>query len=88
MMFQKITKDRTCPVCKSPSSYRVKRAGLPVKMVCSLLNLRPHWCPECDTFYLGPRRPKDPHVEKSFRSGVGSASTQGGGQPQPGSVSH
>ncbi len=55
MMFQRITRGRTCPVCKSPEAYRVKRAGLSVKIVCKVLNLRPQWCPQCDTFFLGPR---------------------------------
>lgn len=58
MMFQKITRGRTCPVCKSPEAYRVKRAGLSVKIVCKVLNLRPQWCPQCDTFFLGPRHSK------------------------------
>jgi hypothetical protein len=68
MVFQRMTRERVCPVCKSKASYRVKRAGLPVKLVCSLLNLRPHWCPECDTFYLGPRRAKDVRVEQTYAS--------------------
>jgi len=55
MMFRRISKDRSCPVCKSLDAYRVKRAGFPVKVVCRVLNLRPHWCPDCDTFFLGPR---------------------------------
>ena len=57
MMFRRISRDRTCPVCKSAEAYRVKRAGFTVKMVCRVLNLRPHWCAECDTFFLGPRQP-------------------------------
>ena len=63
MMFHKITRGRTCPVCKSPEAYRVKRAGLPVKLVCKVLNLRPQWCPQCDTFFLGPRHAKKQSVE-------------------------
>jgi hypothetical protein len=86
MMFQKITRERTCPVCKSPSSYRVKRAGMPVKIVCSLLNLRPHWCPECDTFYLGPRRPKEIRAEDSY--GAAGNAAQGGTQTPAGSLQH
>jgi hypothetical protein len=85
MVFQRITRGRTCPVCKSGSTFRVKRAGLPIKMVCGLLNLRPHWCPECDTFYLGPRRAKDVRVEESYRP-AGPGKT--GGQPQPDSLPH
>ena len=61
MLFRRITKGHTCPVCKGADAYRIKRAGLPVKIACKLLNLRPHWCPDCDTFFLGPRRPKEMH---------------------------
>jgi hypothetical protein len=86
MRFQRITKERICPVCKSPSSYRVKRAGLPVKVLCSLLNLRPHWCPECDTFYLGPRRSKDNHPGEAFEAA--GRPPQGPNQPQAGSLPH
>jgi hypothetical protein len=86
MVFQRITKQLKCPVCKSESSFRVKRAGLSVKMVCGLLNVRPHWCPECDTFYLGPRRSKDLRMEHSYRS-AGNLG-KGGTQPQPGNLPH
>jgi hypothetical protein len=68
MLFQRITKGHACPVCKSSGVYRVKRAGVPVKVVCKLLNLRPHWCPDCDTFFLGPRHSKDVRITESFRS--------------------
>jgi hypothetical protein len=56
MIFRRITREKNCPVCKSAEVYRVKRAGLPVKVACRLLNLRPHWCQECDTFFLGPKQ--------------------------------
>lgn len=65
-MFRRISKDRNCPVCKSAEAYRVKRAGLPVKVVCRLLNLRPHWCPDCDTFFLGPRHANSVRVEEMY----------------------
>jgi hypothetical protein len=68
MMFQKITRGRTCPVCKSPEAYRVKRAGLSVKIVCKVLNLRPQWCPQCDTFFLGPRHSKKQTVHDPLGS--------------------
>jgi hypothetical protein len=58
MMFQRISRERACPVCKNADVYRVKRAGLSVKVVCRILNLRPHWCPNCDTFFLGPKQSK------------------------------
>jgi hypothetical protein len=85
MLFQRMTRGRTCPVCKSGSVYRVKRAGLPVKVVCKLLNLRPHWCPECDTFFLGPRRSKDLPTPKLLGS---TNRPQEGSQPQAGSLPH
>lgn len=56
MLFKRISKERVCPVCKNPEVYRVKRAGISVKIACRILDLRPHWCPECDTFFLGPRQ--------------------------------
>ncbi|MGB7849000.1 MAG: hypothetical protein WBL63_25525 [Candidatus Acidiferrum sp.] len=58
MMFQRISRKRACPVCKNADVYRVKRAGLSIKVVCRILNLRPHWCPGCDTFFLGPKLSK------------------------------
>jgi hypothetical protein len=85
MLFQRITKGRTCPVCKSAAVYRVKRSGLPIKVVCKLLNLRPHWCPECDTFFLGPRRSKDLRIPGPLGS---TNQPQGDSQPQAGSLPH
>jgi len=64
MRFRRISRAKTCPVCKSVEAYRVKRAGLRVKVVCRILNLRPYWCPECDTFFLGPRQPGVRRVEE------------------------
>jgi len=58
MRFQRISRTPGCPVCKYADVYRVKRAGFLVKILCRILNLRPHWCPECDTFFLGPRQSK------------------------------
>ena len=66
MLFQRISRERTCPVCKNAEVYRMKRVGLPVKLVCRVLNLRPHWCPNCDTFFLGPKHSKSPHAEESY----------------------
>jgi hypothetical protein len=86
MLFQKITKGQNCPVCKSAGTFRVKRSGLPVKMVCSLLNLRPHWCPECDTFYLGPKRAKDVRVEEKPLRSIAKSSQSA--NPQPSNLPH
>jgi hypothetical protein len=86
MVFQRITRERKCPVCNSEASYRVRRAGLPVRVVCSVLNLRPHWCPECDTFYLGPRRAKDVRVEETYRTS--GKSSNGSNHAQATSLPH
>ena len=86
MIFQRITRERTCPVCKGANSYRVKRAGLSIKLLCRILNLRPHWCPDCDTFFLGPKRSKDVRVDQRFSSH--GRPPLGGYQPQAGSLSH
>ena len=86
MLFKRISKDRACPVCKNAEVYRVKRTGIPVKIACRVLNLRPQWCPECDTFFLGPRQSKVP------RSPVGAAlksgENQSGNCPPAGGPSH
>lgn len=86
MKFQRITKGRECPVCKGSEAYRIRRAGMSVKVVCRLFNLRPHYCPNCDTFFLGPRHTKD----LSIRQPLGPASNhqQGGNLPQAGSLPH
>lgn len=86
MKFQRISKERACPVCKNVDVYRIKRTGLHVKVVCRLLNLRPHWCPDCDTFFLGPK------VSGSRRT-VGPYPLPGrtektANQPQAGSLPH
>jgi len=66
MLFQRISRARNCPVCKNTEVLRMKRVGLPVKVVCRVLNLRPHWCPNCDTFFLGPRQLHSVQGEPSF----------------------
>ena len=65
-MFRRISRARTCPVCKSAEVYRVKRTGIPVRVVSRILNLRPYWCSECDTFFLAPRPPKALRIEKDY----------------------
>jgi hypothetical protein len=86
MVFTRVTRGRTCPVCKCPDVYRVKRTGLPVRMLCKVLNLRAHWCPECDTFFLGPKHAKYLRVGES----IGQVRSQkpGGGQPHVSSLPH
>ncbi len=55
MMFPRISKDQKCPNCRGSESYRIRRDGLSVKVVCKILNLRPHYCPDCDLYFLGRR---------------------------------
>jgi hypothetical protein len=87
MMFQRISRARGCPTCKNADVYRVKRAGLAVKVACRVLNLRPHWCPECDTFFLGPKqlkpsRPKEERKLPKPEEGKGTFQTQADSHPQ------
>lgn len=56
MFFKHISKGRNCPQCKSGDVFRLKRTGMALRFVCNLTNLRPHWCSNCDTFFLAPRR--------------------------------
>jgi hypothetical protein len=79
MNYRRITRERTCPVCKGSEAYRIRRAGISIKLACRLLNLRPHYCPSCDTFFLGPRHTRDLHIEEPLSSG---------NQPQAGSLLH
>jgi hypothetical protein len=65
MKFQRISKERTCPECRSTDVHRVKRTGLPVKVLCRILNLRPHRCAECDTLFLAPTHPKPPRIQET-----------------------
>lgn len=84
MMFQRISRQKNCPVCKSAEVYRVKRVGFSVKAACGLLNLRPHWCPHCDTFFLGPRQGKTAGREETFKltkDGIGSSDLPSAGLP-------
>jgi hypothetical protein len=85
MKFRRISRARGCPVCKYADVYRVKRAGFLVKAACRILNLRPHWCPECDTFFLGPRQLKssrsDEKRELPRPKGKGAYQPQADSQP-------
>jgi hypothetical protein len=83
-MIQRITKERTCPVCKGSEAYRIRRTGISVKVICRLLNLRPHYCPDCDTYFLGPRHSREMRTEP-FGSSVGPHAS---GQPEPSSLPH
>lgn len=54
MMFQRVSKDYKCPLCRSSEAYRIKREGFWNKLVCKVLNLRPHYCPNCDIYFRAP----------------------------------
>jgi hypothetical protein len=58
MKFKRITKERGCPECGGSDEYRVKREGFYVKAVSLFLNVRPHYCPNCDMYFFAPRRAK------------------------------
>jgi len=78
MKFQRISKERTCPECRSTDVHRVKRTGLPVKVLCGILNLRPHRCSECDTLFLAPTHSKPPRIQEpnGLTSGENAGSNQ------------
>lgn len=86
MLFKRISKEGACPVCKNAEVYRVKRAGITVKLACRILDLRPHWCPECDTFFLGPRQTMLPRTQTA--TAVTSGENKNGGGPYVGGLPH
>ena len=76
MLFRHISKGRNCPQCKSDEVFRVKRTGMALKLVCNMTNLRPHWCSNCDTFFLAPRHvhvTEDAHMADRKSSGANAA---------------
>ncbi|HTZ32649.1 MAG TPA: hypothetical protein VMH31_09340 [Methylomirabilota bacterium] len=62
MLFKHISKGRNCPECNSAEVFRVKRTGMALKLICNVTNLRPHWCSNCDTFFLAPRQERATRV--------------------------
>lgn len=83
MLFRQISKERACPACHSKNVYRVRNAGLTVRAVCRILQLRPRWCADCDTFFLSPRnfrrgRPEDDGGEVNVKD-HGAARAHAGG---------
>jgi hypothetical protein len=66
MLFRHISKGRNCPQCKSEEVFRVKRTGLALKLICNVTNLRPHWCSNCDTFFLAPRQERTVRVAEDL----------------------
>jgi hypothetical protein len=77
MLFKHISKRRACPRCQSVEVFRVKRSGMALKFLCNVTNLRPHWCPNCDTFFLAPRQEKT----TSAHDGVELSSKQPASEP-------
>jgi len=67
MFFGYITKEHTCPHCKSADVYRIKRRGLTIRAVCNVFRVRPHWCANCDAFFLAPKQPKEAQVDGPYR---------------------
>jgi len=68
MLFRHISKGRNCPQCKSTEVFRVKRTGVALKVLCNVTNLRPHWCSNCDTFFLAPRQERAVRVTQDMRA--------------------
>ena len=68
MRFRHISRKRICPECQSTEVFRVRRTGMALKLICNVTNLRPHWCPECDTFFLAPRQERGPQVVADLRA--------------------
>jgi hypothetical protein len=66
-------------------AYRIKREGVAERLVCSMLNLRPHYCPNCDMYFFGPRQTKRLHNEKNVPAPPNVQSNQ---HPHAGHWSH
>jgi hypothetical protein len=66
MLFRHISKGRNCPQCQSGEVFRLKRTGMALRFVCNVMNLRPHWCSHCDTFFLAPKQHKSVRVAEGF----------------------
>jgi len=86
MLFHQINKERVCPACRSTDVYRVKRVGLTVKAMCRILDLRPHWCANCDNFFLAPRESAARHCPAKGCSAVGGDDSAK--QSHAGGISH
>ena len=86
MFFGYVTKKRACPRCQSTDVYRIRRSGITVRAVCNVLNVRPHWCANCDNFFLAPRPEKSARIERQY--GVSNADPSGGHLPQADQVPH
>ena len=86
MLFRRISKDRTCPECKSAEVYRVKSTSLAVRMVCKVANLRPRWCANCDTFFLAPKHSRSRRIAESY--GLSDKKPSAPDQPHPDDLPH
>jgi len=85
MKFQKFTKSRACPACRSTEVYRMKRAGFTTRLVCSVSDYRPYWCSNCDTFFFALKRTRAVPIDKPF--GIPNQPTVGG-KPQTNGLTH
>jgi hypothetical protein len=68
MKFKRITRERGCPECLGSDEYRVRREGLYVKAVSLILNVRPHYCPNCDIYFFAPRHSKSAQPKQTTES--------------------
>jgi hypothetical protein len=69
MLLRNISNGRVCSSCRSEDVYRVRRAGIAVKTVCRVLDVRPYWCANCDNFFLAPKRPRPPRGKDDYGLG-------------------
>ena len=88
MLFKHISKGRDCPECKSRETFRVKRAGMALKFVCNLTNLRPHWCSNCDTFFLAPRQDRAARTPETGDLRVSDRKTTGANPAEHSHLAH
>jgi len=86
MFFGYVTKERTCPRCKSAHVYRVKRNGIAMRAVCSVLKMRPYWCENCDNFFLAPRQERGMRIEGQY--GISGRKGSGAGRPDANNLPH
>jgi hypothetical protein len=86
MLIRRISWDKTCPECKSSDVYRVKSAGLALRMFCKVSNFRARWCAHCDTFFLSPKQSRSSGIAVPAKQG--SPDTSASSQTRAGGSAH
>lgn len=85
MKFQKFSKSRACPTCRSTEVYRMRRVGLTTRVVCKVSDYRPYWCSNCDTFFFALKRPKSAGMGEAYGM---TNQPKVGGKPQVDGLTH